>query len=295
MSRRFLIGLLAAVFSMAGCNSSSHQLLEQAESRWREGNYEDAVRLNQLLYDRDSDSKYGMQALLNLGNIYYLNLRQLDKAIENYQKLISERPGSAEEFAAREKLAEIYSNEIGDLSQAIYEYEKILAWDGLDNRAEIQFQMASAYFKLEDYDRALRALRRIEDQGAGGHIGDLVQLKIGDIYQIRKRYEDALEAFKRVSKSKCVECRRRALLDMMETYEATYDFDRAIESVRKLDPAPESDERIAREVARLKAKREQVDTASLAPWYPLAAAGSSEVKHQVTRKLRRSEPRAALR
>src|SRR5881296_1326576 len=45
--------MLAAVFLTPACNARSYQLLEQAESRWREGNYEDAVRLNQLLHDRD--------------------------------------------------------------------------------------------------------------------------------------------------------------------------------------------------------------------------------------------------
>jgi tetratricopeptide (TPR) repeat protein len=260
--------LLAAAFFTPGCNARSYQLLEQAESRWREGNYEDAVRLNQLLHDRDPNSKYGVRALLNLGNIYYLNLRQLDKAIETYQKLISERPGSSEEFEAREKLAAIYANEIGDWGQAIYEYEKLLAWDGLDRRAEIHLQLANAYFKTEDYDRALRELRRIEEQGVVGHIADQVELKIGNIYQIRKRYEDALEAFKKVSQSPCIECRRRALFNLMETHEAMYDFDSAIETVRKLDPTPENEQRIAREVARLAEKRDQLNSAAVPVWYP---------------------------
>ncbi len=267
MRNLFASGLLALAFSTLGCNASSRQLLEQAESRWREGNYQDAVRLNQLLHDRDPNSKYGIRALLNLGSIYYLNLRQLDKAIETYQKLLTERPGSAEEFEAREKLAQIYANEIGDLSQAIYEYEKILAWDGLDNKAEIHFQIASAYFKLEDYDRALRELRRIEEHGIVGHIADQVQLKIGNIYQIRKRYEESLQPFKRVCESPCIECRRRALINLMETYEATYDFDSAIDTIRKLDPTPENQQRIAQEVARLTAKGEQVNSASLSGWY----------------------------
>jgi tetratricopeptide (TPR) repeat protein len=256
---RFVAWSWLVLFALLwGCNADSRQLLEQAEARWREGNYEDAVRLNLLLHDRNPSGKYGAQALLNLGNIYYLNLRQLGKAIEMYQKLVAERTGAPEEFTARERLAEIYANEIGDLTQAIYEYEKILAWKDLDNRAEIQMQMANAYFKLGDYDRALRELRRIEEQGIGGHTVDRARLKIGDIYQIRKRYQDALEPFQKVAGSSCIECRRRAVLSLMETYEALYDFDRAIETVRRLDATRENERRIQEEVARLSSKRGQI-------------------------------------
>ncbi|PYV35071.1 MAG: hypothetical protein DMG09_20330 [Acidobacteria bacterium] len=266
---RFALWTLLALFALLwGCNADSRQLLEQAEARWREGDYEDAVRLNLLLHDRDPSGRYGAQALMNLGNIYYLNLRQLGKAIEMYQKLAAERPGTPDEFKARERLAEIHANEIGDLTQAVCEYEKILAWKGLDNSAEIRMQMANAYFKLGDYDQALRELRRVEEQGTGGHTADQARLKIGNIYQIRKRYQDALEPFQKVTVSPCVECRRRALLNLMETYEALYDFDRAIETVRRLDPTRENERRIQAEVARLSSKREQIGSGQVLIWEP---------------------------
>ena len=46
--------------------------------------------------------------------------------------------------------------------------------------------------------------------------------------------------FEKVSASPCIECRRRAIVHLMETYEAQRDFDRAIEAIRKLD-SPEND------------------------------------------------------
>ena len=43
---RFALWTLLALFALLwGCNADSRQLLEQAEARWREGDYEDAVRL----------------------------------------------------------------------------------------------------------------------------------------------------------------------------------------------------------------------------------------------------------
>ena len=154
--------------------------------------------------------------------------------------MLRELPGSAEERKAREQLAGIYANELGDLTQAIYEYDLVLASKELDNRAEIQFRRANAYFKLNDLDRALRDLMRIEDTGVTGHLADQVRLKIGTIYQIRKRFENALGSFHKVTESPCIECRRRALLSLAQTYEAVYDFDNAIETLHRLDGTGEN-------------------------------------------------------
>ena len=257
--------LFLASLILAGCNSNERQLLGQAEARWREGNYEDAIRLNTLLYDRDHQGKYAAKAMLNIANIYYLNLRQLRKAIEWYEKIADEAPGRDEEYVARKQLAAIYDL-TGDLTRAILQYDKLLQMKSLENREEILFARALAYFKTEDLDRALRELRRLEEGGISGHLADQVCLKIGSIYQIQHKYEDAEGHFQRVSQAGCRECRRQAILDLAQTYESLYDFDRAIAAIRRLDPGPENEQFISKEVARLRDKRKRVDTGPVPLW-----------------------------
>jgi tetratricopeptide (TPR) repeat protein len=256
-----------AALALAGCSSDTRQMLDQAEAHWREGKFEEAARLNQLLYERDAQGRHAPAALLNLGTIYYLNLRRLDKAIATFQRLVEEFPASPEAPKARVQLAEIYRSELGDLTQAIHEYEKILESPGVDDREQIQFRMADAFFKLNDFDRALRELRRIEDSEVSGHLGDQVRLKIGSIYQIRKRYQDAVPVFDKVAGSPCIECRRRAILNLSETYELLFDYDRAIATLQRLDRTPEETARVAREVSRLEDKRRRVAGSPLG-WEP---------------------------
>jgi tetratricopeptide (TPR) repeat protein len=259
----WMLLLLAAM--AAGCNSNERQLLGQAEARWREGNYEDAIRLNTLLYERDHQGKYAAKAMLNIANIYYLNLRQLRKAIEWYEKIVDESPGRDEEYAARRQLAAIY-DATGDLTRAILQYDKLLEMKSLENREESLFARANAYFKKEDLNRALRELQRLEEGGISGHLLDQVSLRIGSIYQIQHKYEDAEGYFQRVSQAGCRECRRQAILDLAETYESLYDFDRAVATIRKLDPGPENEQFITKEVARLQDKRKRVDTGPVPLW-----------------------------
>ncbi len=258
-----VLTLIAA--ALAGCNSNERQLLGQAEARWREGNYEDAIRLNTLLYERDHRGRYAATAMLNIANIYYLNLREIRNAIDWYEKLCEELPGRPEEYTARRQLASIYEA-TGDLTRAIFQYDKLLDMKSLEDRDEILYERAGAYFKQEDFYRALRELRRLEESGISGHLADQVTLKIGNIYQIQHKYEDAAACFQKVSQAGCRECRRQAILDLASTYESLYDFDKAIETIRKLDPGPENEKFINQEVARLQEKRKRVDSGPAPLW-----------------------------
>jgi tetratricopeptide (TPR) repeat protein len=272
--------LLAGVLGGAGCRSDSRQLLQEAESRWRAGSYEDAIRLNTLLYERDRRGKYAPRALLNIADIYYLNLRQISDAIEHYQRLAEDLPDTPEALEARLRLAAIYENELRDLTQAIYEYDRILQSEKLDNRAEIEFRRAKAYFGIQEYDRALRVLRRLEDEGATGHLLHLIRLKLGNIHQVQKNYDEAIAAFEQVARSPCIECRRNAILCMTETYEDLFEFDRAVETIQKLDPTPENADRVRLEVARLREKQRRLDSPSAPDPQPTARRQSSVTRQR---------------
>ena len=258
--RRFMGGMLLLAALLAACSSNSRQLLDRAEANWRKGRYYEAIQDNESLYQMEQRGRYAARALLNLGNIYYLNLRQLKQAIEFYNRLTQEFPGREEALEAHRKLAGIYASpEFLDLDQAIVEYDKLLAARDLEDRADILFQRADAYFKKGDYYRALRELRGLEDSGIRGHLADQVSLKIGNIYQVQKKFADAVEPFRKVLTATCQECRRSAILNLAETYENLFAFDLAMETIGKLDRTPENEQYIQSEIARLDDKQKRID------------------------------------
>ena len=115
-----------------------------------------------------------------------------------------------------------------------------------------------------------------------GHLADQVSLKIGNIYQIQKKYEQAVGCFQKVMDSPCIDCRRRAHLHLMETYEALFDFERAIAVIRSLDASPENQPIIAREVARLNERQSEVEAGRM----PRAARGQAAVTDGRAKSLR---------
>jgi tetratricopeptide (TPR) repeat protein len=261
-----LILLVLLASALPGCNSDARQLQQRAEIRLREGNYEEAIQLNRLLYLKDPQAKTAAAALLAIGDIYYANLRRIKDAVEAYKKLVDEFGGRPEEVKARIQLAAIYENEMADLTEAVAEYDLILQRPDLEDRFEIEFRRANAYFKMEEYNRALRDLLRLEESGVTGHLADQVYLKIGSIYQIQRKFEDAESYFQRVRESPCLECRRRAVMSLAETYEAVYDIPNAIETIQKLDHTPDNERLISREVARLKDKERRLGVDNSLPW-----------------------------
>ncbi len=281
--------MLAAL--LGGCSPGGRQMLDRADASWRKGRYYDAIRENEELYNFERRGRNAARALMNLGNIYYLNLRQLKQAIEYYNKLTTEFPDSPEALQARRQLAGIYAKEINDPGQAILEYDKILATRNLEDRNEILFQRADAYFKNEDYFRALRELRSLEDSGITGHLADQVSLQIGSIYLIQKKFADAVAPFQKVLTALCLDCRRRAILNLAETYENLFDFDNAIATLSRLDKSPENDQFIQREISRIGEKRTRIergDTLGLPPTRQKSAArpakGGSTPKRITTGK-----------
>ncbi len=281
--------LLVLGIMLTACNTSSGQLMDQAETNWRKGRYEDSIQVNQALYNLEPRGRYAGRALLNIGNIYYLNLRKLKPAIEFYEKLTAEFPDSAEAILAHKQLAAIYANELVDLDQAIAQYNKLLEAKDLDDRQEILFQRADAYLKREEFDHARRELLGLEDAGVSGRLADQVSLKIGDSYAIQKRFDEAVEPFQKVLTSAFPECRRRAILSLEETYENLFEFDKAVQTIRMLDKSPENDRYVQSEVARLSAKRKGVETGGLVwdhvPVSP-AAAKAAPTKRRPKKKTR---------
>jgi tetratricopeptide (TPR) repeat protein len=278
--------LLLLALLVGGCHSGARKLLDQAEANWRNGLYDEAIQANLSLYTQEQRGAYAPRAILNIGNIYYLNLRQLKQAIEYYEKLIQEFPEAPETLQARRQLAAIYANEIiMDLDQAIAQYSKLLEVQTLPDRGEIQFQLADAYFKKEDYSRAERELRSLQESAGEGRLAALAELKIGNIYQVEKRFNDAIEPFRKVLSSDCQECRRRAIINLAETYESLFDFDKAIETIGMLEKTKENEAFITGEIERLSKKRREINRGGTLNWeQPKAGAGTGGAARTPTKK-----------
>ena len=154
-----------------------------------------------------------------------------------FQRLASGYPGTPLAKESHLKLAEIDEIVLKDLGAAIDHLNEALSQDpSIRSRRLICFKVGSAYLKLDRFGEARRQFESIVSDGLDDHLADQASIRIGSILQIGKQYEDSLPFFLRVlNRTKCRDCRARAKLGLIESYEFMDDLPKAIALAKSIE------------------------------------------------------------
>lgn len=224
---------------LASCGPQDVQLYRQAEKLWRNAEYQKAVEAFQNVAELHPESPLAADALREAAAIASLQLNNPAKALKLYQAFLERYPRSEHRLQALSRVADLYENEIGDLRKALAAHQQ-LARLSFDEKEQMQHRLAVAncYFKLNEFDRALFDYQKLIDDGAGGHLREQAQLKVGTLLQMRRRYHAALEPFKEVLQTTaCSECKLQAQLGLVECYDALQEYGEGDRVAREiLDP-----------------------------------------------------------
>lgn len=155
--RAALAGGIVLAFTVAGCVSRDQRLYDEAERLWMNDRHESAVSKFMLLADEYPDSKLAPMALFRVGEIFYLNLDDPEKAIESFERVAENNKDGDIGLRAREYLIEIYENSsVRNFDQAIVQYQLVLnEHESRVARDEYLYRIATAYFRKEDYNQAI--------------------------------------------------------------------------------------------------------------------------------------------
>ncbi|MFQ5740884.1 MAG: tol-pal system YbgF family protein [Acidobacteriota bacterium] len=230
---------------------------DRARQEWRTGHYREAARLYDSVYRHYPASGYGARALWELGTIHYVNWYQIDRALEDFQRLIEEYPGSPLVTPAYLRLAEIHAIGFQDLPQAI-RYWKVLLTRRLpqDLRHQVLFKTGTALFKLGHFEEARQTLEQLVARRPEDHLAQEARLRIGTILQLGRQYRQSLNFFLPVlHNTTCSECRLQAQLGLIEDYEFLNDLPRAIEYAKAIHNKDYPFEMKQELLARLQKKR----------------------------------------
>ena len=203
----------------------------RAQRQWRADNYREAAELYESVYQNYPKSQYADDALWEVGNIYYVNFYDVDRALISFHKLVTEYPDSPLVSESYLKLAQIHEVELGDLPKAIACWNQLLSL-GLprEQRRQIRFYIGNAHFQLNQFEKALGDFEFLMNAGPVDDITDQARARAGTIMQIQNRYEESVEYFSEVlEKTNCSDCRRTARLGLIESYEFLGELSRAME------------------------------------------------------------------
>jgi len=212
--------------------------MAQAQARWRVGAFDEAVALYESVSRKYPASRYADDALWEVATVCYFNYYDVNRALSCFQRLASAYPGTPLAKESHLKLAEINEVVLKDVSTAIRHLNEALLEDSsIRSRRLICFKLGSAYLKLDQFDEARRQFASIVRDGPDDHLTDQASIRIGSIFQIGKKYDESLPFFQRVlERTSCRDCRARATLGLIESYEFMDDLPKAIALAQSMEP-----------------------------------------------------------
>ncbi len=231
---------------------------ERAQTSWRTGDYPEAIELYERVHRLYPTSSYAVRALFELGNLNYINSHNIDQAVENFQLLVAEYPHSAQAVDAYMRLGEINEIELQDLPAAIACWKRVLEMDvPLERRRDLLFRIGNAYFKLDQFDRAIRAFEEVLRDGIHDDLAQQANIRLGTIFQIGGDHQGSIPYLRAVLEHESrPNYRLQAQLGLIESYEFLDDLASATEVAASIDATdPASAEMKADLLARLGKKQ----------------------------------------
>ena len=113
----------------------------------------------------DTTADVGNSDAFNMyqGALYYYRHEQYDRALVEFDRLLSEAPMSEWSDNAQYWKGECYYG-LGKYQQALIEFTKVFAFSNTGKADDAQLKIARCHIALDERDRALAALRKLLDE-----------------------------------------------------------------------------------------------------------------------------------
>ena len=204
-------------------------LLNQAQAAWDRNDYPTAVtHYEEYLKDAPSPEQ-AAHVHFEAAKIYYLNLKQYDRAAEHYIRLIEDFPQFPKREQAYHQLAECFEL-MKKPREAISEYESLLiAFPDTPERRKVRLAVADLY---NDYDQsqALVEYQKVVKDVLYDELSEKAYLRIGGVRYVRGNFEAAIPAYQAIDQNtKDPGIRRQARERLADCYEGMVNYDKAVE------------------------------------------------------------------
>jgi len=170
----------------------------QAEALLEQGDYAPAAKAFRRLYERHPSFSLAPQAIFQSGEILNLYLQSYQEALLAYLLVEKDYPSTELSRRAQRQVAEIYKNRLRDFPRAIVAYQKLLD-SGADGGDRIQYEVADAYFRLENFEQARIEFESLQKNFPDSPLLAEVQYRIAVTWSLEGRLKEAENAFRLVS------------------------------------------------------------------------------------------------
>ncbi len=178
----------------SGCTSKPQSRIKEAEKLYRLGNYQNSRTTYLQIAEDYPKSRQAPEAYYWAGVISYFNLKEPNKALDYFHKTLADYPASEFALSSRSLLAEMYEKEFNEPRLAIGEYQKLIEeTPGHANEEEYRYKIGEVYFNQGDIDQSKTEWEELVKKFPGGKWTDHASFQIAMIPVIRGNYEEGLK------------------------------------------------------------------------------------------------------
>ncbi len=164
----------------------------------------------------------------------YFNNEDYDHALEYLSKLIS-NPNTAKSLVQNARLQQAKSLYLSKKTKdALKAFEAIISeFPGSDAHQEAQLWMADHYFEVNELDKAISLYQTFLDTFPGSPHIDAVHYDIGQAYQAQKKFEKALEHYRRIQPEN-KDIYAKTQIAIAEIFSSDFQQEKAIETYQQI-------------------------------------------------------------
>jgi tetratricopeptide (TPR) repeat protein len=249
--------LLGCGLLLLGCGQRG-AALEPAQAAWDRGDYAGAAARYEEFLKEHPHHEQAAAARFQAGNIYFLNLRQYERAIQHYIHLIEDFPSAPQVTLSRQRLAESYVA-LGKPREAINEYERLLrASPDFPDRRRVRLSIADLYYDQNDLGQALAEYEKVTSDAAYDELAERAYLRIGGINFLRDEFEAASQAYQEVAaQTRDPQLRRQARFGLADCYERTFRYDEAVKILEQTERDPQTPDYIPKRIAQMRERERE--------------------------------------
>jgi len=192
ISGRWFVGAFFCLSLLSACDRSGGEAYKKGEELWEAEKYSEAVAQYEKVVSDYPKGHLATDALYQIGNINYLNLRDYWKAIEAYRRLVEISPGSPFSSDAQRKVADIYKDKFGNLKGAIAEYQRFIKVFPKESD-KAMYQMAQCYVLLKEFEKGREQYENILKEHPDIDYADDVNYQIANSYYLEGKTGEAIK------------------------------------------------------------------------------------------------------
>jgi lipopolysaccharide biosynthesis regulator YciM len=191
--------ILGLLFGLSACSPPEAKDYSQAKEESNQGHFPAALNGFDRVIKRSPQSDYALRAAREGARIAMLEVKEYRRAADYYQFLVLHSKDPKERVSAQKQLAAIYFDQLQNYERAILEYNKLVTESESDVEiATYKLDIARANYYLNNFFQAQSELDDVLKRNVGDNERFSAQVLKSNIYIAQKEYPKAIEILKKV-------------------------------------------------------------------------------------------------